>query len=233
MKYAHYAPRARLVVVEGPVEGVQAKIKKLALYYQSQGLGVGILATRETAAAYENGEIQVVGGRGELTTVAASLYTCFRRFDALGVDIISAEGFEAVGLGLAIMNRLARRRDTDNSGRLKKRFGRGGVGVWRAFFTTFGLVFLAELGDKTQLTTMLMAAQSRAIWPVFFGSVLALACSSFICVTAGSVIMRCCPPAYTNGGRNCLSYNWRLVIVGEGLISKALKHWAGEDKNGR
>jgi len=106
MKYVHYAPRARLVVVEGPVEGVQARIKEMALYYQSQGLGVGILATRETAAAYENGEIQVVGGRGELTTVAANLYTCFRRFDALGVDLILAEGFEAVGLGLAIMNRL-------------------------------------------------------------------------------------------------------------------------------
>jgi len=64
------------------------------------------MASRETAAAYGEGEVLVVGGRDELASVAANLFASFRRFDALGVDIILAEGFEAVGLGLAIMNRL-------------------------------------------------------------------------------------------------------------------------------
>ncbi|NLJ33162.1 MAG: threonylcarbamoyl-AMP synthase [Firmicutes bacterium] len=106
MKYSHYAPRAQVVVVEGSREAVEAKIKEMALGYQAQGLRVGILATRETAAAYKKGKVQVVGGREELAEVAANLYTCFRRFDDLRVDIILAEGFAAVGLGLAIMNRL-------------------------------------------------------------------------------------------------------------------------------
>lgn len=106
MKYTHYAPQARVLVVEGTGEGVQAKIREMAAAYRSRGLRVGILASRETAAAYENGEVQVVGGKKELAAVAANLYTCFRRFDFLGVDVILAEGFEAVGLGLAIMNRL-------------------------------------------------------------------------------------------------------------------------------
>ncbi|MCY1063007.1 TMEM165/GDT1 family protein [Nannocystis sp. SCPEA4] len=55
----------------------------------------------------------------------------------------------------------------------------------RAFFTTFGLVFLAELGDKTQLTTMSMAASSGRRWLVFVASALALALSSLIAVLAG------------------------------------------------
>ena len=37
----------------------------------------------------------------------------------------------------------------------------------RSFLTTFGLVFLAELGDKTQLATMGMAATGGQKWLVF------------------------------------------------------------------
>ncbi len=33
---------------------------------------------------------------------------------------------------------------------------------WRILATTFGLIFLAELGDKTQLAAMAMAAESKA-----------------------------------------------------------------------
>ena len=57
----------------------------------------------------------------------------------------------------------------------------------KTFILTFCLVFLAELGDKTQLATMLMAAKSNCIWLVFFGSTLALAASSLIGVLAGGM----------------------------------------------
>jgi len=36
---------------------------------------------------------------------------------------------------------------------------------WRVFLTTFGVIFLAEMGDKTQLAAMTMAAQSKKPWP--------------------------------------------------------------------
>ncbi|MGI8897746.1 MAG: TMEM165/GDT1 family protein [Pyrinomonadaceae bacterium] len=59
---------------------------------------------------------------------------------------------------------------------------------WRVFVTTFGVIFLAELGDKTQLAAMTMAAQSKRPWSVFIGSALALTAVSAIGVVVGSVV---------------------------------------------
>jgi putative Ca2+/H+ antiporter (TMEM165/GDT1 family) len=53
------------------------------------------------------------------------------------------------------------------------------------FASTFATVFLAELGDKTQLATLLLSAQSgRPLW-VFLGSALALVASSLVGVLLG------------------------------------------------
>ena len=41
--------------------------------------------------------------------------------------------------------------------------------VWRCFVSTFVTIFLAELGDKTQVATLLMSAQSHEPWVVFGG----------------------------------------------------------------
>ena len=59
---------------------------------------------------------------------------------------------------------------------------------WRVFLTTFGVIFLAEMGDKTQLATMTMAAQSKRPWTVFISSALALAAVSAIGVLVGSFL---------------------------------------------
>ena len=58
----------------------------------------------------------------------------------------------------------------------------------RVFLTTFGVIFLAEMGDKTQLAAMTMAAQTKRPWSVFVGSALALAAVSALGVLVGSVI---------------------------------------------
>lgn len=64
----------------------------------------------------------------------------------------------------------------------------------KTFLTAFGLVFLAELGDKTQLATMLLVSQGKPAKAVFLGAAGALILSSVIGVAAGSWLSRVFPP---------------------------------------
>ena len=59
---------------------------------------------------------------------------------------------------------------------------------WRVLFTTFGIIFLAELGDKTQIAAMTMAAQKKRPWEVFIGASLSLAAVSAIGVLVGTAL---------------------------------------------
>jgi putative Ca2+/H+ antiporter (TMEM165/GDT1 family) len=56
------------------------------------------------------------------------------------------------------------------------------------FGTTFITIFLTEIGDKTQLSTLLMSAESHAPWVVFIGSGTALITTSFLGVLLGGWI---------------------------------------------
>lgn len=59
----------------------------------------------------------------------------------------------------------------------------------KVLITVFAAVFVAELGDKTQLATMLFAADKEVSkWTVFLGASLALVIASGLGVLAGSVI---------------------------------------------
>lgn len=57
---------------------------------------------------------------------------------------------------------------------------------WKVVLTTFGTIFLAELGDKTQIAAMTMAAQTRKPLAVLVGASLALACVSALGVVVGA-----------------------------------------------
>jgi len=59
---------------------------------------------------------------------------------------------------------------------------------WRLFMTTFGVIFLAEMGDKTQLAAMTMAASTKKPVAVFIGAALALICVSALGVVVGSLL---------------------------------------------
>lgn len=58
-------------------------------------------------------------------------------------------------------------------------------GWWTAFASTYVTIFLAEIGDKTQVTTLLMSAESHKPWMVFAGAGTALVCTSLLGVLLG------------------------------------------------
>jgi putative Ca2+/H+ antiporter (TMEM165/GDT1 family) len=87
----------------------------------------------------------------------------------------------------------------------------------KLFATVFGTIFLAELGDKTQLATLLFASRSPGnSLTVFFGASLALVVTTLIGVAAGSVVSQYVDPKY-------LSYvaGAGFVIVGLWTIWQA------------
>ncbi|MCK6445825.1 MAG: TMEM165/GDT1 family protein [Planctomycetes bacterium] len=66
---------------------------------------------------------------------------------------------------------------------------------WKTLFTTFGLIFLAEMGDKTQLAVLTMTAKTKSPWAVLIGASLALSIVSAIAVVVGGVLTRYVPEA--------------------------------------
>ncbi len=64
---------------------------------------------------------------------------------------------------------------------------------WKLVATTFAAIFIAELGDKTQLATLTLSA-SGSRWSVFLGSALALVASSAIAVLGGEVVTKFVSP---------------------------------------
>lgn len=106
MKYRHYAPKAKVRIIQGQQKKMVEKIEEIVHNYIDAGLKVGIMATEETKTQYTEGVVLSLGTRKNLSTVAQNLFEILRSFDDLGVDIIISEGFEEENLGVAIMNRL-------------------------------------------------------------------------------------------------------------------------------
>jgi L-threonylcarbamoyladenylate synthase len=106
LKHKHYAPDADVVVVEGKLPAVVAKVSELARSYELKGSKVGILCTDETVQEYKTDVVKSLGSRHDLADVARNLFRLLREFDIARVDIIIAEAVPAEGLGLAVMNRL-------------------------------------------------------------------------------------------------------------------------------
>ena len=64
---------------------------------------------------------------------------------------------------------------------------------WQVAASSFVMIFLAELGDKTQLSTFAFASRARSPLSVFIGASVALVLTSFIAVVLGEVVGRLVP----------------------------------------
>jgi putative Ca2+/H+ antiporter (TMEM165/GDT1 family) len=80
---------------------------------------------------------------------------------------------------------------------------------WRVIASTFGLIFLAELGDKTQLAAIAMSAETKSPAAVFIGATVALALVTLIGVIVGGTVTRIMPARYIRMGAGAL-----FVVMG-------------------
>lgn len=77
---------------------------------------------------------------------------------------------------------------------------------WKIFLSVFGTVFLAEMGDKTQLAAVFMTAKTGQAWTVLAASVLALTAATIIGVSVGALMGQVIP------------LDWLNRIAGTGFI---------------
>lgn len=89
---------------------------------------------------------------------------------------------------------------------------------WKLFAVTFGSVFLAEFGDKTQLATLGFAGESRKPWLVFLAAALALVAATGIGAAAGGLISRWVPPVWMRRGSAVL-----FIAIGVWLLIASMK----------
>jgi Ca2+/H+ antiporter, TMEM165/GDT1 family len=88
---------------------------------------------------------------------------------------------------------------------------------WKLFLSTFTAVFVAELGDKTQLATLSLAAGGKSRWVVFAGSALALVATSAIAVMGGETIARLVPPLWIRRAAGAVFVGMgALLLFGKG-----------------
>jgi putative Ca2+/H+ antiporter (TMEM165/GDT1 family) len=89
---------------------------------------------------------------------------------------------------------------------------------WKVFATVFGTVFLAELGDKTQLATLLFASKNATVlWTIFLGASAALVLTSALGVAAGALVSQYLNPKYLSyaAGIGFIAIGvWTLVQAG-------------------
>ena len=83
----------------------------------------------------------------------------------------------------------------------------------KVLLTTFGMIFLAELGDKTQLATLAFTAESKSRLAVFIGSASALVLTSLLAVIVGVAVSKLVPANYIKIGAGAL-----FIILGLWMV---------------
>ncbi|AFY91850.1 TMEM165/GDT1 family protein [Chamaesiphon minutus] len=87
--------------------------------------------------------------------------------------------------------------------------------MWGTFFSTFITIFLAEMGDKTQLATLLLSAQSQSPWIVFIGAGTALIATSLVGVLLGRYLAKILSPRTLDIAAGALLMIVSILLLGD------------------
>lgn len=108
LKYRHYSPKGKIILVLGDMDQMAFEIKEMSKKYQREGHKVGILASEQTFQGYTSDRLLILGDRNNPLSISNNLYNSLRAFDEMEADIILVEGLNESGLFLAVMDRLKR-----------------------------------------------------------------------------------------------------------------------------
>ncbi len=103
MKYRHYAPRTKCILVEKSPEQIN-KINKLIKGEKS----VCVVGFSEDKEKINTNKFINLGSKNDLNQIAKNVFSALRKIDKENVDLAIIEGVEKKDLGLSIMNRLVR-----------------------------------------------------------------------------------------------------------------------------
>ena len=106
MAHRHYAPNGQLTVFTGDSDRVVQRIQSEYDCAKANGSRPLILSMEAHVASYGDRRIESLGA--DETAMAHRLFALLRDADHMEADVLFAEGVEAKGVGLAVMNRLGR-----------------------------------------------------------------------------------------------------------------------------
>ena len=91
---------------------------------------------------------------------------------------------------------------------------------WKLFASTFALIFLAEMGDKTQLATLSLVKNPGDRWMVFAGAAIALTASSLIAVLIGGWLSNIIPPFWFKAAAGVLFLVFGALTLREAFTDR-------------
>ncbi len=131
------------------------------------------------------------------------------------IRYLAAGGFLAMGLYL-LWESLRGGREEDEACPTEMTPA-GQAPVWRVIGSTFILLALAEMGDKTQLAVFVRTSETQKPWAVFGGAVLAMAGLTALGVAGGQGLARLLPERYLRW-LSALALILMGVLIGVGVL---------------
>lgn len=110
MLLKHYSPNAELLLFVGDFDGVTLRMQEIAREKIAAGKRVGVLTLDEERQFFDalGAQVVLLGSKNDLEAVGHNLFAGLRALDERGVDVILVRGFDPVGLGITIQDRLLR-----------------------------------------------------------------------------------------------------------------------------
>ena len=106
----------------------------------------------------------------------------------------------------------------NSNSQIENNESKDGTSFFSILITTFSTIFLAELGDKTQLATLMLSAQSGRPLIIFIGAALALISTSLLGVLIGRWIANNLPRQRFTVLSGIIMLSLGIYLVTQGFI---------------